>query len=62
MILLTRGNDRALAELTLQALRVQMLGLPIVQVAVVTAGVEHFRALIPEKVEKVAALFRLPGN
>lgn len=58
--LLMRTHDRALAELTTQAIRVAAMGGPAGEVAVTTQGREHFARLIPDRVEQVARLFRLP--
>jgi hypothetical protein len=58
--LLTRGADRALSELVLQAIHLQLEGTPIEKLAHGFKGVERFRALQPERVAKIADIFRLP--
>jgi hypothetical protein len=60
--LLTRGNDRALAELVLQAIHLQQQRKKVAGLQLVTDGADHFRALQSERVAKVAALFKLPGQ
>lgn len=59
-VLLSRGNDRALAELTLQALNVARLDGPVSEVKVCPDGAVAWRAMDPARVEQVARLFRLP--
>jgi hypothetical protein len=58
--LLNRGSDRALAELVLEAIHLEIFGKPIQQLELSTDGVEHFRKQQPERVAKIAELFRLP--
>jgi len=58
--LLTRGTHRGLAEVVLQAIHLQQTGRLVDRLDVSQEGAEHFRALQPERVATVAALFRLP--
>jgi hypothetical protein len=60
--LLTRGNDRALAELVLQAIYLQQQRKKVAKLELATDGADNFRALQPERVAKVATLFQLPGT
>lgn len=59
-ILLRRGNDRALAELTLYVLQAAIAGERMKMLTTSCAGLEYFRALQPERVEKVRTMFELP--
>lgn len=59
-ILLSRGNDRALAELVLQALILQQGGNTITQLTHGTEGVVYYRSCQPERVAKIAGMFALP--
>jgi hypothetical protein len=58
--LLNRGMDRGVSELVLEALRLQPVAGQVYQLASSPAGLSHFKALQPERVEKIAAIFRLP--
>jgi hypothetical protein len=58
--LLNRGTDRGLAELVLEAIRLEMLGAPIEKLELALDGANHFRAQQSKRVEKIAGLFRLP--
>lgn len=58
--LLTRGTDRALAELVLEAIRLELAGKPVAKLELGLGGVTHFRALQKERVAKIAAFFKLP--
>lgn len=60
--LLTRGNDRALAEITLHAIHLQLRRKTIATLEHSLDGAAHFRALQPERVAKIAAMFALPKN
>ena len=57
--LLMRTNDRALAELVLEALRLDAAGKQVVTLELSQAGVIAFRGRQPERVEMVASMFRL---
>ena len=57
--LLTRGNDRALSELVLQAIYLQLNRKSIAKLELSKEGADYFRALQKERVAKVAALFEL---
>lgn len=59
-ILLNRGTDRGLAELTLQALHLALAGEAPFKLELSQAGLFAFRALQPARVAKIAALFHLP--
>ena len=59
-ILLTRGNDRALAELVLQAIWQQLYRHPIKELAPGLEGRDYFIAAQPERVAKIAGMFVLP--
>ena len=59
-ILLSRGNDRALAELVLQALMLQQRGHTIMQLTHALDGVNYFRECQPERVATIAGMFALP--
>lgn len=58
--LLNRGTDRGLAELVLQALWMEAHDMPCEQLQMGLDGRDFWRAAQPERVEKIAALFRLP--
>jgi hypothetical protein len=58
--LLSRSMDRGLAELVLQAIWLERQGKRVAKLALESEGVEHYRRLLAARVEKVAALFRLP--
>jgi len=57
--LLTRSCDRGLAELVLQAIHLQLKGKKLTKLEPSTEGAEAFRALQPERVAKITALFHL---
>jgi hypothetical protein len=59
--LLNRGSDRALAELTLHALQLQIAGESIERLELSQNGLHAFRSLQAERVAVVANLFRLPS-
>ncbi len=59
-VLLNRGTDRGLAELTLQALFLEQAGERPPKLELAQAGLLAFRALQPARVAKVADLFKLP--
>lgn len=59
-VLLTRSTNRGVAELTLQAIFLEAKGKKIAKLEMGTEGLEHFKSRQPERVEKVAAMFRLP--
>ena len=58
--LLTRGTDRGLAELCLQAIHMEAKGKKVEKLAPSLDGANHYRALQPERVAKIAAMFKLP--
>lgn len=60
--LLTRGTDRGMAELVLEAIRQELTKKPVAKLELSTAGAEFFRARQPERVAKIAAMFALPGK
>jgi hypothetical protein len=60
--LLTRGTDRGLAELVLQAVFLEMHKRTVNTLEPSLEGAEYFRGLQRERVERIAALFRLPGD
>lgn len=57
--LLSRGTHRGVAELTLEALRLSLAGQDVEELNLSSAGLDHFRSLIPEIVGKAAAIFTL---
>lgn len=57
--LLMRSHDRALVELVLQALWLEKEVQPANLLAVKQDGRDHFRALQPERVEKIRKLFKV---
>jgi hypothetical protein len=57
--LLMRSNDRALAELVLETLRLEVLGKPVAKLELGEEGARQFRAAQPARVEKIARMFRL---
>lgn len=59
--LLTRGNDRALAELVCEAIWLQLKGRKIERLEHGTDGIAYFRLMQAERVERVARMFRVPG-
>lgn len=58
--LLNKGTDRGVAELVLQAIHLARSGKAIAKLEPGLAGIEHFRGLQKQRVEKIAAIFRLP--
>jgi hypothetical protein len=60
-ILLTVGNDRALAELVCQAIWLQLRGRQIEQLEMGTEGIAYFRLMQAARVERIAKMFRVPG-
>jgi hypothetical protein len=60
--LLTRGTDRALSELVLQAIFLQVNRKKVLQLFPSTDGADYFRGLQKDRVAKVAALFALPNQ
>lgn len=58
--LLTRGTDRGLAELVLQAIFLEQQRKPVTKLELAPTGADHFRTLQKERVDKVAAMFALP--
>jgi hypothetical protein len=61
--LLNRGTDRGLAELTLQAIWLQLKGKPVTEIELASDGIDHFKSKQSDAVLKVASIFNLPdGN
>jgi hypothetical protein len=60
-ILLTRGSDRALAELVLEAVYLSEAGEVIERLEPGTEGRDYYRKLNCDKVEKIARMFELPA-
>lgn len=60
--LLSRGTDRGIAELVLEAIRLELTKKPVTKLDLSTAGAEFFRARQGERVAKIAAMFALPGR
>lgn len=60
-ILLTRGSDRALAELVLQVIWMSLKGMKVTALEPGTDGVTYFRDQQSERVEKIARMFELPA-
>lgn len=58
--LLNRGTDRGLAELVLQAIWLETKGKPVAKLELSTEGADYFRALQPDRIQKIAVLFSLP--
>jgi hypothetical protein len=58
--LLTRGTDRGVAELVLQAVFLESKGSSISKLEMSLDGVNHFRAKQKDRVMQIAALFSLP--
>lgn len=59
-VLLTRGTDRAMIEVVLEAIRLELTGSSELLQQVAT-GADYFRARQRDRVEKIATLFRLPA-
>lgn len=62
--MLTASLDRGVAEMTLRALQLEALRQPVekaTDLAATDEGVKHFAALQPERVAKIAAMFKLPS-
>jgi len=57
--LLTKGADRGIAELVLQAILLELHGRRVTKLEMSTDGAVHFRMLQPARVEAIAAMFRL---
>lgn len=60
--LLSRGTDRGIAELVLQAIMLELRGKPVAQLEMNTAGADYFRGLQRARVDAIAAMFRLPKS
>ena len=60
--LLMRGTDRGVAELVLQALHLDATGTTVERLELKQDGYDHYRALQVERVERIASMFRLPGQ
>jgi hypothetical protein len=60
--LITRSLDRGLAELVLQAIYLEQKEKPIAKLEMSLDGANHFRELQKDRVEKVRAIFELPGQ
>ncbi|GAA5137513.1 hypothetical protein GCM10023213_14380 [Prosthecobacter algae] len=60
-ILLTRGNDRALAELVLQSIWLQERGQIVSELVQDTQGIEVWRSRQPDRVKRIANMFLLPS-
>jgi hypothetical protein len=58
--LLTRGTDRGVAELVLNGIHLEQQGKKVDKLTLHLDGANHFRALQPDRVAKIAAMFRLP--
>lgn len=58
--LITHRLNRGVAELTLQAIWLELQGRPIATLEMGMEGADHFRALQQARVEKIAGMFRLP--
>lgn len=58
--LLLRIHDRAIAELTLEAIRLELSGSRVPKLEINEAGANLFRAALAPKVRKIAAMFELP--
>lgn len=61
-ILLSRGNDRALAELVLQTLMMEIQGRRMAALELSTEGADYFRGLQKKLVADIAAIFELPED
>lgn len=59
-ILLTRGNDRGLAELVLQAIWLEKQGQEVTELSQGLEGIAYYRTAQAEKVSRVAGMFELP--
>ena len=59
--LFSRSLDRGLAELTLQAIHLELLGQRVEKLELLPDGVNYFRAQQRERVAKIAGLFVLPS-
>ncbi len=58
--LLTRGTDRGLAELCLQAIWLTGQGKKVAKLEPGQDGLKHYRGLQPDRAGKVAGIFKLP--
>ena len=59
--LLTRGTDRGVAELVCNAIHLELQGARVDLIDLKPAGRDFFRELMPERVAKISAIFRLPA-
>ena len=59
-VLLTRGTDRAMIEVVLEAIRLE-LSASTDLLTQTTAGADFYRARQPDRVSRIAAIFRLPA-
>lgn len=57
--LLTRGTDRGVADLVLNALHLELQGAKVAKLDLATEGTVFFRKLHPERVNRIANLFKL---
>jgi hydrogenase maturation factor len=60
--LFTRGMDRGLAELVLNAIQMQLDGKPAAKLHTSPAGADHFRDMQQARAKKIAKLFELPTD
>lgn len=60
--LFTPTLNRGLAELTLNAIHMALEGKDAKQLVATLGGADHFRTVQAERVKKIAALFKLPGQ
>jgi hypothetical protein len=58
--LLTRGLDRGIAEMTLQAIYMERNGQWCEKLTATLEGADFYRQAQPDRVDRIAALFRLP--
>lgn len=58
--ILTRGTDRGVAEIVLQAILLQLAGKPAAKLEPSPEGVAHFRAAQSTRVAKITAIFTIP--
>jgi hypothetical protein len=59
--LLTRGTNRGVAELALQAIYLELNGRRMAKLGLALDGVNHFRGLQRARIDRIAAMFRLPA-
>ena len=60
--LLQSGTDRAITELVLEAIRLELGGKPLAELVLNQHGADFFRAAQKDRVAKIAGIFKIGGG